>query len=236
LKVENNAGGSESFRPHFFGGKPSRLLVVLRKLKPVSEPLETKILTIVAGAALGALMGGLVSFWNTRLQDFLKRKALHRKLRLIPIEAFQNKVAVRVFNGHVLPLTDCWAYITLHFEKSDIVDPPDGRPTVISPQHPAHLTEDRLCWSTHYPSQNPAIVDIYSGEYQSLEVFVFEPTGKWLGILSEKHSNPYRVFLRGDKVYLGTLRFITRETEAKMFRIEIDLRNKNFPLKVLGST
>ena len=155
-------------------------------------------------------MGALVSFWNTRLQDYFKRKALLKKLRLIPLEAFQNKVAVRIFNGYVLPLTNCWAYITIHHEKEDILDPPNGRDAVIKPQHPAQLTEDRLCWSTHYPDKNPARVDIYSKEYQSLEVFIFEPTGKWIGILSEKHSDPCRVFLRGDKEYAGTLRIISR--------------------------
>ena len=62
----------------------------------MSDPLYVRILTIIAGGVCGAMMGGLVSFWNTRLQDFLRRRGLHNRLAFIPTAPHQNKVAVDI--------------------------------------------------------------------------------------------------------------------------------------------
>jgi hypothetical protein len=129
---------------------------------------------------------------------------------------------VRVCNGYVLPLTNCWAYLTLKYETGDIMVPPRGTQAHIRPDAPVIFKEDRLCWAV---GDKPAQVDIYAQEKQSLVICLLPPNREWIGIVSESYSNPFRVFLRGGaKHYEGTLKIVSKETIAKEFPIKIDLR------------
>ncbi len=171
---------------------------------------------------------------DTQLQDSRRRQSIYDQLHLIPSAPHHYKVAVDVFNGYALSsITNCHAYISLIYENGDIIRPPAANwQAHITPQDPLNLDKGRLrlCWSTHTPIRNPAALDICAGESQSLEVFKFDPDGKWIGILSERWDDPYRVFLRGNKVYTGFIEIASNDTSAKQFLIQIDLRNRQHPL------
>ena len=140
---------------------------------------------------------------------------------------------MRVCNGYVVPLTNCWAYLTLDYKLTDILKPPDGGFSAhIHPEAPLVFREDRLCWSVH--PDNPPAIDIYAGEKQSLLLGCLSPNRDWIGIYSETCNRPYRVFLRGGaKCYEGTLKIISKDTIAKEFHVRIDLRDPEFPKNLL---
>jgi hypothetical protein len=58
-------------------------------------------------------------------------------------------------------------------------------------------------------------------ERQSLSLFEIFPARKCIGIFSETRDKPYRVFLRGERAYPGTLQIVCRETFTKKVGIEI---------------
>jgi hypothetical protein len=198
--------------------------------------MKTKWLPIIAGA----LAGGVVSLTTTWLIGWCRRCRLHQKLRICRPEAQysdETKISVltvRVHNRHVFPLTDCWAYLSLVYNKdTDILFPPDNRSAHIKPNAPFPLQDDRLCWSVTYPKPQPPKVDIYADESQSLQVLEFNRIANWIGIFSESRGNPYRVFLRGDRVYEGCLKIVSKETKAKEAAIRIDLSDPMFPQKMI---
>jgi hypothetical protein len=154
-------------------------------------------------------------------------------LKVVEVVPHHNKVAIRLKNGYVLPLTECCAYVTLKYEMTDIMHPPSGRDAVITPADPLSVDEERLCWSAHFPTQNPAKVDVYSGETHGLEVFIYDPNTPWLALLTEKYDKPCRVFLKGGKKYRGHLRIVSKETRSKSWEIEIDLKDEK-KLRLLG--
>jgi hypothetical protein len=155
-------------------------------------------------------------------------------LKIVEVQPHHNKVAVRLRNDYVLPLTDCCAYVSLKYEQSDIMVPPAGRDAVITPAAPLFVDQERLCWSAHFPTQNPAKVDIYSGETHGLEVFIYDLETPWLALLTEKYDKPCRVFLKGGKRYRGYLRIVSKETRAKSWKMEIDLNDER-KLRLLGT-
>lgn len=197
--------------------------------------MKMKWLPIIAGA----LAGGVVSLTTTWFIGFCRRCRLHQKLRIYRPEVhYSDKtktgvLTVRVHNCHVLPLTECWAYLSLaNIKDADILSPPDDRRAHIEPNAPFPLQDERLCWSVTYPIPQSPKVDIYADESQSLQVLEFNPSANWIGIFSESRMSPYRVFLRGDKVYEGSLKIISKETKAKEVAIRIDLRD-SFPQKMI---
>jgi hypothetical protein len=184
-------------------------------------------LTILSGGLAGAFFGLAANSWL----GCWRRAQLHRKLEFERPALHQGTLTLRVRNGYVLPLTSCWAYLTLEFDPSNIVNPPADRSAHIDVNRPLSIREDRLCWSVN--PDNPPKVDIYAGESQSLQVLELDPDGKWVGILSETRNNPYRVFLKGGKVYEGTLKIVCREIKSKEIAIRIDLQDPNFPKNLL---
>ena len=160
-------------------------------------------------------------------RGWYRRLRLRRSLKIVEVQPHHNKVAVRLRNDYVLPLTDCCAYISLKYDQSDIMVPPPGRDAVITPTDPLLSVDvERLCWSAHFPTQNPAKVDIYAGETHGLEVFIYDLQAPWLALLTEKWDKPCRVFLKGGKKYRGKLRIVSKEMRAKFWQIEIDLNDE----------
>jgi hypothetical protein len=76
-------------------------------------------------------------------------------------------------------------------------------------------------------------VNIYADESQSLLVLELDRNANWIGIFSESRSDPYRVFLRSDKAYEGTLKIVCNEIKAKEVSIRIDLKDLAFPQKMI---
>ena len=149
---------------------------------------------------------------------------------------------VRVRNQSNLPIKACWAYISLAFTDSDVIDPRDGHPgtpdllAYITPQiaREGILTEDtpdRLHWAI---GGNPPFVDICPGECQNLCVAqgVDVRGTRTLAILTEnarENRNEsrlrYRVFLNGNKRYSGTFTFFSESMPPKSFRFHLWLEN-----------
>jgi hypothetical protein len=175
----------------------------------------------VTAAILGAACGGLAGFVVNRCEGAYQRCRLHKLLDFYIPENQGNIVAARVVNGYVLPLQDCWVYITLGYNPmKDILEPDGGRDKAfIYPDNPRELKEDRLCWSR---AGNPPNLDIYAGEHQALDIVDIEPNGKWIAIPSEKGWGVRRVFLRADRTYKGEIKIVSRDTKHKTFEIIID--------------
>jgi hypothetical protein len=183
---------------------------------------------ILASLVSGGAAGALISFVVNRWVAAWTRSRLHSKLTLQSPALHSAALSVRVCNGYVIPLTNCWAYLTLHYQLDDIKEPPQGTQAHIHPGAPLIFREDRLCWAA-FPDQPPEI-DIYAGEKQSLLIGHIDPNHQWIGIFSETCMKPYRVFLRGGaKYYEGTLKIVSKDTTAKEFPITIDLRDPKFP-------
>ena len=76
-------------------------------------------------------------------------------------------------------------------------------------------------------------VDICPDERQSLSLFAIFPVQKCIGIFSETRDTPWRVFLRSDKAYLGTLQVVCRETLTKKVGLKIGpVVNSECPVEI----
>lgn len=144
-------------------------------------------------------------------------------------------MTARVCNAYDFPLTSVWAYITIIHELSDILPPPNGAKAYVVPHHHELVKEDRLCWSF---AGNPAFIDIYSGEKQSLDIANFDPDGNWIEIPSEDgwgselgKGKSSRVFLKL-KRYDITIKIVSKDTRAKEFPLHIDPDNAKTPLSL----
>jgi hypothetical protein len=75
---------------------------------------------------------------------------------------------------------------------------------------------------------NPASLNIYSGERQSLDIANFDPNREWIEIPSESGwgtvSGTSRVFLRWKK-YEATIKIVSKDSKAKDFLVQIDPDN-----------
>jgi len=142
-----------------------------------------------------------------------------------------NMVGARVVNGYVLPLQDCWAYITLGYDPAnDILEPEGQNQAFIHLGNRRELKEDRLCWSR---AGNPPNIEIYAEEHQALDIVDIEPHGKWIGIPSEMGWEKYRVFLRADRTYKGEIKIVSRDTKARKCAITIDPNCGESPVKLI---
>jgi hypothetical protein len=179
--------------------------------------LFTALAPWLSGGAAGALITVAIN-WG---MGAWRRWRLREKMTIEEPKQHRNAVTVRVRNGYVLALTDCWAYISLNYDPAkDIVQPAAGG-AHITPDARFPLEHDRLCWSVMSPQGYTGHVDIRPHERQSLALFDIFPPQKCIGIFSETRDNPYRVFLRGDKVYPGTLQIVCREAFMKKVGIKI---------------
>lgn len=206
--------------------------------------MTTTILTIL----LGALAGGLVSFWVNTLQESSRVRRISRKLRLETQPRVGTRVTARVVNDSNCLIRSAVAYLTIQHELPDVIAPPKHFTAFIDPErHLKHLEEDRVCWSAVAPTRNPALLDIYAGEKQLLDVADFGASGLWVEIPSEvgysssqtegesktKGQISSRVFLRADRRYRGTIKIVSADTRARPFEVEIDPADVQRPLKLI---
>jgi hypothetical protein len=195
-------------------------------IRLLTDDNTTKLVSVLGPILSGGFAGAVFSFLTNCYIARKKRLLLHEKLSIEQPRVHLNVLTVRVKNGYVLPLTHCWAYIKVEYDKQDIVLRSDPAKAIITPTDPFELLEDRLCWSLF---DNPPSVPIYADESQSLQVLDFDPDKKCIGVFSEKRDKPYRVFLRGDKEYRGYFKIVSRETVAKKVNFRLDLRDAKFP-------
>jgi|ERR1700722_3392609 len=194
----------------------------------MTETLQNALVSAVVGGAFGAIAGLASKLFLAAWQ----RQRLYSKLQVYVRPLHSNNGILRAVNGYVLPLTSCWAYMSLDYQNSDIVSPPGAFGVHINRERPLDLHEDRLCWSALFHGRHSPVVDIYSHEHQALTVFKYHKEGNCIGIASESMFEIYRVFLKADKVYRGTLKIVSKETKAKVFQIKIDMQNQAQPLSI----
>jgi len=87
------------------------------------------------------------------------------------------------------------------------------------------VKEDRLCWSM---AGNPASLNIYSGERQSLDIASFNPNREWIEIPPESGWGTVRgisrVFLKW-KNYKATIKIVSNDSKGKDFPVQIEPDN-----------
>jgi len=181
----------------------------------------------ILSAAIGAVMALAANWLAFRIKHLL----LKLKLCLEPQPLVGDRVTARVFNGYIFPLNSVYAYISIDHQESDVLDPPAGAEAYVTKSgHLCVVREDRLCWSV---ASNPASVDIYAKERQSLDVVEFDRMHNWIQIPSESGwgtaGGKSRVFLKWKK-YGATIKIISKDTDAKEFPVEIDPNNGTTPL------
>ena len=188
-------------------------------LSDVQTPLISFSVAVITSLVV-YLLTTLFRFWWIKLNMKLEEK-----------ELIGSRVTVRIFNNSIFPMNDTYAYITIVHEKSDVRTPPDQKKSYIYPPdnssrgHLCIVQEDRLCWSM---ASNPASLNIYSGERQSLDIANFDPKHEWIEIPSESGWGTVggisRVFLKWKK-YEATIKIVSKDSKAKEFSVQIDPDN-----------
>ncbi len=189
-------------------------------LSDVQTPLISFAVAVITSLVV-YLLTALFRIWWIKLNIKLEEK-----------ELIGSRFTVRIFNDSIFPMNDAYAYITIVHEKSDVLPPPIGAKSYIYPpgnSHRGHLgivKEDRLCWSM---ASNPASLNIYSGERQSLDIANFCPNRDWIEIPSESgwgtDKGTSRVFLKW-KRYGATVKIVSKDSRAIEFRVPIDPDNR----------
>ncbi len=188
-------------------------------LSDVQTPLISFAVAVITSLVV-YLLTELFRIWWIKLNIKLEEK-----------ELIGSRVTVRIFNDSIFPMNDAYAYITIVHEESDVLPPPDQAKSYIYPPvnsrrgHLCIVKEDRLCWSM---AGNPASLNIYSGERQSLDIANFDPDRKWIEIPSESGwgtaGGISRLFLRWKK-YEATIKIVSKDSKAKDFLVQIDPDN-----------
>jgi hypothetical protein len=204
------------------------------------------LLTIICGA----LAGGITSLLVNEFRDGLRLKRATSGLSLKAERRAGSRVTARVRNESNYCIERATAYVTVHHDLEDVLSPPLHFAAFVSPKHMRKVQEDRLCWSVTMPDRNPMCVDIFSGEWQSLDVADFGAMSQWIEIPSEMaySSNQTaaevnggtvqissRVFLRAGKKYRATIKIVSKVTTARSFEIEIDATNVEQPVREVAS-
>jgi len=190
------------------------------------------------GAITGGFMGLLVSLISDIALPRIRRWNLTREisiLRDLPHEGFAR---FRVVNNGFWTINDAMLYIALDICKEDTVlghfacNPSDLRFIAhIEPHRFVPLTGDQLCWNVRDPKPNPMKVSILAKERQP---FSLCHIGQCITIPSEEGwppSNHARVFLQR-KTYKGWLKFVSADTDARYFRIEINPDSADCPCTI----
>jgi len=207
--------------------------------------IDSPLLRLLAPVVSGGLAGAIVTLTINQGIGCWRRWRLRAKMLIHEASEHNRVVTVRVRNGHIFPLSDCWAYISLrNVEAADIMAPVLKRDAHIRPDVPFPLEKDRLCWSVLVGGGNPGQVTICPHESQSLQVFEVFPKEAnpnalingypIIAVFSETRGNPYRVFLRGNKVYEGVLQVVCKETFTDEFHIRISPAQQTCRLEILG--
>ena len=185
--------------------------------------LQTPLISIAV-----AVITSLVVYLLTAL---FRSLWIYRYLKLEE-KVIGSRFTVRIFNDSIFPMSDAYAYITITHEESDVLPPPDQAKSYIYPPYNSHrghlciVNEDRLCWSM---ASNPASLNIYSRERQSLDIANFDPNRKWVEIPSESawgtDKGTSRVFLKWKK-YEATVKIVSKDSKAREFPVQIAPDNR----------
>ena len=143
----------------------------------MTDEVQAALVGAASGAVFGALASLLVNFLSTKFRI----ERFHCTTKLEPQLRFGVRITACVLNGYDYPMNDAIAYITIHHQNSDVLDPPPLCDAFIKPPNDVKcVKEERLCWSIN---GNPYRTDVYAGERQSLDVF--EVGDRWIQIPSE---------------------------------------------------
>lgn len=161
------------------------------------------------------------------VQPRMRRGGLTKKLAIRDVNRHGVHANLSVYNGGYFTIGNAVAYLTVESSPSDILDSPfKDVATFINPAAPLELREMPLCWSIRAPVRNPMKTDIYAKEATALSPFAIHP--QCIEIPSEEgwyhekgKTRAARVFLRRKK-YKGLLKLVSNDTNARVFRIELD--------------
>ena len=180
----------------------------------------------------GVILGALSQY----IYALLVRWYARRKMRVDKQDANFPTCDVRVVNGSAVHLKDCWAYISLKYEKQDKGIPPEHKDTPqphIKADSSVELKEDRLAWSLDCGGKHEPKSDICPGERLALTILSWhEAFPTHFSIASEiGHSKP-RIYLRKGRKYEGVLKIVSASINAKAFAITIDPDNTTSPITI----
>ena len=189
------------------------------------DDFQTKLHLAIWGAAFGAAASLIVNYVFASLVPRITRCNLTRHLRVHALPNLAGIALCRVHNGGYWTIGQAIAYLQLEFADDDVLQPPEGQKAFIKPGRIAH-DYGQLCWSVRAPTENPVKVDIFAKESQHLglceieEQHIMVPSEEGWEDSQERHPRA-RVFLVRKK-YLGVLKIVSADTNAKCFGVEID--------------
>lgn len=190
-------------------------------------------------ALWGALAGGLVSLLvNTVFAIMVPRSRRRRLTKSIRIEAdppHNGYVRFRVHNTGFWTINDVTLYLSIYASQDDVLEPEDWHRAHITKSRYVPLNGDQLCWSVRSPRPSPMRVPIFSGEAQPFALCLIGPdeitipSEEGWGRAAEKTTA--RAFLRRQR-YAGTLRVVSSDTLARLFKVTIDPDNPGCPATI----
>jgi len=193
---------------------------------------------------LGAIAGGVAGLLTQFIVPGLPRHLLFVKLHFKQCSKRGTRGTARICNCYVLPLSGAVAYITVENDAEDVIEPPKHFTAFIGPGNAGKVEDDRLCWSSTAPVSNPAIIDIYGGEEQALDIvdiqdgyieipsedgWASNQTENQVNVEKERRKNS-RVFLKRKK-YRAEIKIVSKDAKAKVFQILIDPEDAMYPIR-----
>jgi hypothetical protein len=186
-------------------------------------------------AIWGAIAGALMSLLITIALPLLRRCIITWCVSISADVPHDGLARFRVVNGSFWTINDAILYITLDFKEQQTLPALKDWRAHIEPGRFVPLKSDQLCWSVRDPDPNPMKVSILAKERQPFapcsidkEVITIPSEEGWPS-MDEKDENDKikkigshaRVFLRRQS-YKGWLKFVSADTDARYFRIEIN--------------
>lgn len=174
-------------------------------------------------AIVGGLAGAAASYGANTIQERRRVRRLTSKLRVEKDQPHEHYGRCRVINAGEFPMRSAVAYISIAHGPGDIVNPPVGWESFVTPDSGVVVTKDRLCWSLAAPVRNPYIIDICPGESQALSLYRVRDDDGFIHVPSEKGWGPKeaRILLRV-REYRGTLEIVSLDTRSREFHFKLD--------------
>ena len=124
---------------------------------------------MLQNSLLGLFTGILGSFIGYFFWPRLRSYQIRTSLKVEDNDVFRGGLFCRVANKSPFTMGKVIPYITIKYDRHDVLEPPSGKDAYQKPQnYNVPLTEAQLCWATKEGGLNPVRIDIYSGEKQSL--------------------------------------------------------------------
>jgi hypothetical protein len=180
-----------------------------------------KLVVVLIGALAGGLASLFVMVLSHVLLPFGKRILLTRWISISNSGHHVGNARFRIHNNGFSTISDATLYISIDFDESDIVKPTPHN-AHIKPNCFTALEEDQICWSIKTPTENPPTVSIFVNESHSFSPF--RVSGDEIHVPTEEGWPPAAKHLRvvlKRKNYDGTLKLVSADTNARIFRLEI---------------